>query len=277
MDLIYEPTFKSKGWFDPTLDVSGWFDDSLSTTVSSGPTLLVEENCDDTPGTALTTGNSVFEILNGSGTSNYVSTPAPIGGTTCLAFDGTGSGNQRTAKDTSVLPGTQNGGSAARLIYGRLYIRANATPSAITRFFVFEQSVAAGGADIGCVRINATGAFAILDGTTSRGASSHAISTTEWTRVEVELDQTANTITGRLWWGADVNSSSTSATNYETWSGALNNNNDAEVWGVGNYATNTASILYIDEVAVSLEGWIGPYSAPPSGETSQFQFGIPIA
>ena len=155
------------------------------TGVSSGLSvvgLLAQENCDDTDNTTLNSGNSIFELHNGTGSSTYQDSPTPVSGTTCLAFDGSSSTN-RTAKDTSSLPGTTNGGVAIRKVFARFYTRVNNAPGGISRLFVFEESVANGGADVGCIRMNATGAFAILDGSTSRGASTRTISTTEWTRV----------------------------------------------------------------------------------------------
>lgn len=221
----------------------------------------------DGEGTAaatITSGNSVFEVFNGSGTRTYETTPTPVSGTTCMAFDSTGAGVQSTVKSNNKLPGTSNGGNVLRRVFMRSYVRASATPTGATRFMVVEESATNGGTDIGSMRINATGAFAILDNTTSRGASTRTVSTTEWTRCELMLDQDSNTITGRLWWGADLHNASTSATNYETWTGSLTSNDDMEVWGIGNYAANVASTLYIDEVAIGGGDWIGPVDATQS-------------
>lgn len=242
-------------------------------TVSKVAPYSFEETFDDTAGTSITSGNSLFDIFNGSGTKQYVSTPAPINGSTCAAFDGTG-GNASWIKDSSSLPGSVNGGTALKKIWSRFYVRASVAPSAITRIHIFEESVAAGGADIGGLRLNATGAFAIMDSTTSRGASTRTISTTEWTRVELMLDQDNDTITARLWWGADLHNASTGATNYETWTGTLNiNNNDFQVFGIGTYATGGATIVYVDELKLSNSDWVGPATIT---ETTQTYFGIPM-
>ena len=246
---------------------------TITVDIPASGSFLFEEHFDNTDGTTITSGNSGFNIYNGGGTKTYQDAPTPIGGSTVAEFGATG-GNASWIKNSTILPGATNGGTALGLIYVRFYVRASASPSAITRLCIFEESVAAGGTDVGGIRLNATGLFAIMDGGTSRGASTHAISTTEWTRVEAELDQ-GNTITARMWWGADVNSASTGATNYETWSGALTNNPDPmEVFGIGSYATGGDLNLYIDEFVVDDAGWIGPYS--PGAAPAIGYFGIPM-
>ena len=240
------------------------------------------EDYEGTPTATMTSSNTNWEIFNGAGSSTLESTPTPMFGSTLGEYNG----GQALTKDTTSLPGTVNGGAVQRVLYFRGYFSVDSvTNLTLSRMIVFESSVGTGGTDIGVLRMNANGTFRLMDGLTAVGsASTQAISTTP-TRIELKLDQDANEITYRLWWGADLHNPSTGATNYETQTATLSTNTDMEVFGVGFYATQTTNhSLYVEEVAVASGDWIGPASqdatfttlaasAPAAGGSTSFAGG----
>jgi hypothetical protein len=221
-----------------------------------GATFLFQEDYEGTAGAAMSGSNTGWDLFNGAGTRTLESTPTPIYGSTLGEYNG----GQALTKDTTSLPGTTNGGTVRRVLYARGYYKlANTTSLTLSRILVFEESVANGGADVGVLRINATGTFRLLDGTTTVGSASTKTLDTNYTRIELKIDQDANTIEARFWWGADLQSESTGATNYESISGTLATNTDMEVFGTGFYASQTTNnSLYVEEFAVGYGDWLGP-------------------
>lgn len=264
METTFDPALDLDGWFGE-LSVESWFDEDF--TEDSAPpssTLIFEEDFEGSAGAAMSTSNTDWELFNGAGTSTLQSSPSPIYGSTLGRYQG----GQALTKDTDSMPGTTNGGTVLRDVYCRGYFYVDvASGLTLSRMIVFEESVANGGADVGGLRLNANGTFRPMDGASTTGSASTRVLSTDATRIELRLNQNTNEITYRMWWGADLQSESTSATNYETQTATLNTNTDMEVFGVGFYASqsNTRN-LYVEEFAVGYGDWIGPaaVAAPPS-------------
>lgn len=222
----------------------------------SSVTFLFQEDYEGTPGGAMNFGNTEWNIFNGAGTRTFENFPTPIYGNTLGQYNG----GQSLTKDDTALPGPTNGGTVRTDLAMRAYVSLDSVTSlTLTRLIVFEQSAANGGVDVCAVRMNANGTLRLIDGTSTVGSTStHALGTSP-TRLEYEFDQVANTQTLHMWWGSDLQSASQAATNYEAITGALTNNGDVEVFGIGFYATQTTNhSLFVEEFAVGYGGLLGP-------------------
>jgi hypothetical protein len=231
---------------------TGTFADSASVNILYSRS----DNMEQTNNTTLTTGNSLFDLLVGTGSGTFKTSPTAAEGNSSLEWASTGTGYR--GKDTATLPGATNGGTAKTVLYSRVYMRNTGAPSAADRIFVFESSVGTGGTDIAGIRLQTNNTVRLGDaGVYPATGSTRAMSSTEWTRYEWKIDQDNNTQELRMWWGADLHNPSTGATNYESLTAALNDNTAIEVWGIGNFAGVTHT-LYVDALAISSVNWIGP-------------------
>ena len=246
---------------DPNATVTGLATIQATTTIGAPDVLglLIVENFDDTDGTTVTTGNSVFDTISGSGSSTYENSPTPVSGATLMDVDGTG--GSRSHKDTNTLPGAANGGTAKTKLTQRVYFEMLALPSTATRILLFETS---GAADVATLRVQTNGSLRMGDAGVFPGSGT-TLQMSPGTRYRIEyyVDQDANEQTLDIWWGADLHSTDTGATNHEQLVQALTSDLAIEAAGVGVFNT-PGTHFYFDSWAVGTNRLLGPDPEAPA-------------
>lgn len=245
------------------VDVAGSL--AVSSSASTADTgIYWEENAEGTDGVTVTSSNSSLTDF-----------PVPA---SKLTFETTASipeGSSYFRMSTAAATG-QGGRDFTRAVdkksYFRFYYR-NSAPTSATDFWRLFDNVGA----VPRVRLdlNGSGQINMRDRDTTRGTTTKALSSGEWCRIEVLLDETVDQMTFRMWWGADLHSASTGATNYETMGPLTWTPNAYDEHRFGNIVSVTADGDF-DAIAHLINGtnWIGPR---PGGTTHSADGSLAVA
>lgn len=220
-------------------------------------------------GTNITLLNSTLAGVGSGGTIAFENTPfVPNGSTYCRITTSAG----------TRIPNVDVVRAEGSLTVYRLYFRTS-NPAAVGDFWRLHDTV--GGAPRVRLDLDGTGHVNMRDANTTRYTSSKALAADEWVRLEVFVDETNNQIRGHMWWGQDLHSTSTAATEYESFGTRTWTQADFNQIRFGIIVTATATADF-DGIAwrnaSSTTDYIGPpasYNAVP--DTSAYDVvGIPM-
>lgn len=218
-------------------------------------------------GTSITVYNSTLSAVGSGGTAAFENTPFVPEGNTYLQVV-TSAGTRTLRKDNVIRA------EGSLTVYRLYYSTANPT-TALDFWRLWDGTTAR-------VRLdqNTSGQINFRDAGTTRNTTTKALSANEWARIEVMVDETNNQMRGHMWWGVDLHSSDTGATNSESFGTRTWTQNDFNQIGFGVITTATAT-CYFDALAwrnaSSTTDWIGPPTNANAVPTNQLYFGIPMA
>jgi hypothetical protein len=236
----------------------------------------------DTDGTSLSSSNTVFDLFNSPGTSVFRYHPYSDGKSGTLATnppyrDGCAefAVETRVIKETGLLPGATNGGQPLMEWYTRFYFQLSDAPTQTTRIALFEQSVANGGADICCIRVQVDGTFSMMDGTTADTTTSAVSAIDKWVRLEWKCDRRNSSQTLRLFHGKNLNNVDTTGGQDEQMNFTMATTGDPEVTALGIMLGPQAPALFrFSCYTVATGTWVGPpLGIRPRNQTS---FGLAL-
>ena len=204
---------------------------------------------------------------------------------TTTAFDNcysAGNGTNTYSNAFSVTPslsmhvaapggGTGSGGcnddfSAIGVRYDRFYVYFPSNPGTNTTIFTLTNE-AAGDETIAGLRVTTSGTLQIRDEVTAEG-SALALGAGAWHRIEVFADRPNTTLTTRVYSGANLHSTTASASSTITLNNSTATTFDAANVGMISGIT-TAWDVYIDDHKASSAFWPGS-AFPPWGQTTSF-------
>ncbi len=171
------------------------------------------------------------------------------------------------------VPGGTNGSAACNddfaatsIRYDRFYVYFASNPGSNTTIFSLTNI---SGVDevIGALRVTTTGALQVRDGIVAEG-STLALGSGAWHRVEVYMNRTGTTMTTRVYSGANLHSTTASASSTITLNNSTNTDFDQANIGMVSGLT-TAWGVYIDDHKASLNNWPGS-AFPPWGQSTAF-------
>lgn len=200
-------------------------------------------------GTAITTGNTVYDLISGSGTVTAVT-------------DGVRSSAGRFAVAATLTTSSARSplGSLRGEFYSRFYLRISTLPAAGTGIQIMTaRSATTARADI---RLNSAGAIAIRDQGVQVAISTPVLALSQWHRVEWHWNQTGNAQELRVWTGSNRDSVGTAdiILTGTAGGGTADNVNRGILTG----STNLS--LDIDDDRIDDTTWIGPSTAPAPAE-----------
>ncbi len=244
--------YNNAGSTDLVVDVLGYFSNNTPPPPPAGSNGF--EGC--TTGTAVTVANSAAggtpfsTVDSGTGTPVY-STAQAAHGTCSVTLTG-------TVGTTGMYASWNNVVAPTAPLFVRAYIKMTALPAGTdgtVRFLRFATGAQVGG----YVAVNddtpgPQGTVALEDANTAHlGVSTTALAINTWYRIEVEFDNSTQTMTGRIYQGD-------STTLLEQWSGpgATFTNTDVGVGQEYDGPNDNGGNFFIDDVAYGSTTWLGP-------------------
>lgn len=202
----------------------------------------------------ITTSNSPWGTVGG-GTGGFVydTNGLTSNGLSSTSAKGITSGNTPYFKTGTF--------TASDVVYTRFYARFQAFASSLNRFVSLNST--SDTVTVGNIRIITGGIPRLYNSSGSQvGSSGSAIPVDTWIRMETKFDKTAGTIELRIY---STNAQGSTADDTLSGSATISAQMDGAWFG---YSASIASgnDFWIDEVAVSNTGWLGPASNVP-GET----------
>lgn len=199
-------------------------------------------------GTAITSSNTIYDLISGSGTITAVT-------------DGVRSSAGRYATGTTATTAQARAplGSLRSAFFARFYFRVSTLPPAASITMYAARSGATFRADI---RLNPAGTLSLRDQNVTTQQSTATVSTGTWHRAEWKWDQTGNTQELRVWLGSNRDSVGTADIILTGTAGG--GTADNTIRGICTSIASTS--LDIDDDRADDIGYIGPSSQPPPAD-----------